>query len=291
MTAAIPADAFEHGDERRYRRGCRCKKCRAGANSANLRRRYLRQTGRSTLRSPNAAADHVLKLRTAGLDDKTIKAQAEVCCDVLYRIMRRAGDIHIDTERRILNVPIPAPSGGPTRSRAYVDGLGTRRRLQALVAAGWYPAELARRLDKDRENLGQLLNGKRGDRVALYQAEEVRALYAELHGQKPENQGLSGYYVQRARQMAAARGWATPDYWDDDDFDNPDFQPAIDDLAVKRDDLAAVRRAEIEHLEQFNLSEHEIANRLGMAYTTVRNIVLEIRTGQRRVRPREGAAA
>ncbi|MET9550586.1 hypothetical protein ABZY36_35575 [Streptomyces sp. NPDC006627] len=289
-TTATPADAFEHGDPKRYRRGCRCQKCRAGANADNIRRRYLRQTGRGTKRTPDRAADHILRLRNAGLNDKTIQQSAGICPDVMYRILRREGTIHVRTETRITSVPVPA-TGGPSGSRAYIPGCGTVRRLRALVAAGWYAAELARRLGKQKENLKQIIHRGEDGQVTQRVADDVRALYAQLHNQKPEDHGVPRRYAERARQMAAARGWAGPGYWDDEEFDDPDFQPAIDDLAVKRNDRAAVRRAEVEHLEQFGLSEHEIADRLGMAYSTVRNIVLEIRSGQKRVRPRERAVA
>ncbi|MFJ7963185.1 hypothetical protein [Streptomyces sp. NPDC096324] len=290
-TAAIPAEALEHGDPRRYRRGCKCAKCKAGANAQNIRNRYLRQTGRGIQRRPERAANHVLLLRAAGLDDKTIRKQSGVCPDVLYRIMRREGTVHVATEKRILSVPIPRGKTGPTESRAYIPGLGTQRRLRALVAAGWYSAELARRLGKDRENINQLIKGRSGGRVAMFQADQIRDLYAELCDQKPEEHGLPSYYAERARKMAADRGWAPPPYWDEDDFDNPDFTPALRDDQLGMHQLGALRRAEIAHLITFNLSHADIAARLGMAEGYVRDIAREINTGQRRIRPAEGPAA
>jgi transcriptional regulator with XRE-family HTH domain len=291
VTTAIPAEALEHGDPRRYRRGCTCKKCKAGANAQNIRNRYLRQTGRGIHRAPDRAANHVLLLRAAGLNDKAIRKQSGVCPDVLYRIMRREGTVHVATEKRILAVPIPRGKAGPTESRAYIPGLGTQRRLRALVAAGWYSAELARRLGKDRENINQLIKGRAGGRVAMFQADQVRALYAELSNETPEQHGLPAYYIGRARKMAADRGWAPPPYWDEDDFDNPDFTPALSDDELGMHQLGALRRAEIAHLISFNLSHAEIAARLGMAEGYVRDIAREINTGQRRIRTPEGSAA
>lgn len=285
----IPAEELEHGDARRYRRGCRCDKCKAGANIVNIRRHYLRQTGRGLQRPPHRAASHIELLRAAGLDDRDIKRQADICPDVLYRIMRRHGTIHATTEKRILAVPVPETPVGIT-SRAYTSALGTHRRLRALVTAGWYAAELARRLGKDREYVVHLLKGRGGGKVAMFLADQVRQLYADLHNQSPHSAGLPPAYVERARRQAALDGWAGPDYWDDDDFDNPDFQPALSD-DLKRDQLAEVRREEIEHFDLLGLSSHEIADKLGLAYTTVRNIVLELHSGQRRTRPREGANA
>jgi hypothetical protein len=237
VTTTIPAEALEHGDARRYRRGCRCDKCKAGANRRNIKNRYLRQTGRGTMRTPDRAADHLLLLRAAGLDDKTIRKQTSICPDVMYRILRREGVIHARTETRITSVAIPATPGASS-NRAYIPGHGTIRRLRALVAAGWFQAELARRLGKDKENLKQIIDRGEDGQVAQYVADQVRALYAELHDQKPEDHGIHRGYANRARKLAADRGWAPPEYWDEDDLDNPDFQPALKDVTSRRQIIA-----------------------------------------------------
>lgn len=237
MTTAVPAESLEHGDPRRYRRGCRCTKCKAGANRRNIKNRYLRETGRGTMRPADRAADHLLRLRAAGLNDKAIQKQAGICPDVMYRILRREGVIHVRTEARITSVPVPTQCG-PSASRAYISSLGTVRRLRALVAAGWYQAELARRLGKQKENLKQIIDRSEHGQVAQYVADEVRALYVELHQQTPEAHGINTRFADRARKSAAARGWAPPAYWDEDDFDNPDFKPATKDSATKRQIIA-----------------------------------------------------
>jgi hypothetical protein len=290
VTTAIPAESLEHGDARRYRRGCRCNLCKAGANRSNIKNRYLRQTGRATMRPADRAADHLLLLRAAGLDDKEIRKQTRICPDVMYRILRREGVIHARTEARITSVPIPEKPG-TSSNRAYIPGHGTIRRLRALVAAGWFQAELARRLGKDKENLKQIIDRSEGGQVAQYVADEVRALYAELHNQKPEEHGLPSRYTERARKTAAARGWAPPEYWDEDDLDNHDFKPATSEEELSKNQLGALRRAEIEHLITFNLSHADIAARLGMSENYVRDIAREITTGVRRIRPAEGPTA
>lgn len=224
---AMPAEAFDHGDVRRYRRGCRCDKCKAGANRSNIKNRYLRQTGRGSMRATDRAANHLLLLRAAGLDDKTIQQQASICADVMYRILRREGTIRARTEIRITSVPIPT-TGGPSSNHAYTHNLGTVRRLRTLIAAGWHQAEIARRLGKQKENLRQIIYRGENGQVTLYVAAEIRALYQELHNQTPEEHGISARYADRARKLAADNGWPGPGYWDEDDFDNPDFQPAAE---------------------------------------------------------------
>jgi hypothetical protein len=282
--AARPAEAFEHGNPKRYRRGCRCPECKAGDAAYRARLKYLRQTGRAITRTPDRAADHIILLRAGGFDDRDIRKQADIVCDVLYRIMRREGTILASTEARILTVPVPKQAG-PIRSRAYVSGLGTRRRLRALVAAGWHSAELARRMGKTRRNFGLLLEGRDTGNVAMFITDQARAVYAELHNQKPEDHGIAHYYAERARQYAADRGWAGPDYWDEDDFDNPDFTP-VTEIDFKRDDVAAFRREEIIHLAWHGDTPEQILARLDneVSISTVRQIVQDWRTGQKRQR-------
>lgn len=289
MTTAIPAESLEHGDPRRYRRGCRCTKCKAGANRSNIKNRYLRQTGRATMRPADRAADHLLRLRAAGLDDKTIRKQTGICPDVMYRILRREGVIHARTEARITSVPVPeAP--GPSSNRSYIPARGTVRRLRALIAAGWYGAELARRLGKVRENLAQIIDRGEDGQVAQYVADEVHALYTELHTQKPEDHGINAYYADRARKMAAARGWAPPAYWDDDDLENAAFTP-VANLELKRNDTAELRREEIIHFAWHGDAPEQILARLNneVSISTVRQIVAEWRTGQKRQRKQVAA--
>lgn len=289
MTTAVPAEAFEHGDYRRYRRGCRCKKCKAGNNRKTIQNRYLRQTGRGIMRTTDKAADHLLRLRAAGLDDQAIRDQADICPDVMYRILRREGTIHARTETRITRVPVPE-NPGPSGSRAYISACGTVRRLRALVAAGWYPAELARRLDKDREGLQQIINRGESGLVTCFIAERVVELYRELHDQEPQGRGAASYYVERARKTAAERGWAPPGYWDEDDLDNPDFTPAtLIDLGVR--EKAALRREEIIHFAWHGDTPEQILNRLDseVSISTVRQIVQDWRTGQKRDRKKVAA--
>lgn len=289
--AAIPAEAFEHGDYRRYRRGCRCKKCKDGNNRKTIQNRYLRQTGRGIMRAPDVAADHILRLRNAGLDDQAIRDQADICPDVMYRILRREGTIHARTETRILAVPVP-PSDGPSGSRAYIPARGTIRRLHALVAGGWYFAELARRLGKDREGLKQIVARGEDGLVAQFVAEQVAALYSQLHADTPEAHGISGYYVERARALARQRGWPAPAYWDDEDFENPDFDPASALREPTFLERAKLRREEIEHLAWCGHEPEQILARLNgeVSISTVRQIVQDWRTGQKRDRRKSESA-
>ncbi|WP_031189868.1 MULTISPECIES: hypothetical protein [Streptomyces] len=285
---AIPAEAFEHGDPRRYRRGCHCRPCTKGASADARRRRYLRANGRGTLHAPDRAAAHITRLRDAGMQDLHICKDARISPATLYDIMRGQRRVHYAVEARILRVTVPSAQEG--RSGSHIDACGTRRRLRALAAEGWPAAELARRIGRDKQYVVYLQLGHGGGTVRRWVANYVHDLYERLNGLKPEQEGVRPALARATRDRAAAKGWLGTGYWDIDEIDDPDFEPASGEPR-SRNELAALRRTEVEHLLRFNLSEHEIAARLDMAYSTVRNIALEIHTGKRRIRPPEGAKA
>lgn len=219
---AIPADAFEHGDVRRYHRGCRCTPCTTSASREARKNHYLRLTGRGTQRTADRAADRIRRLRIAGLSDADIQAAAGIAPHTMYRILR-SQPIHIRTEQRILAVPVPAPTGEPTRCRARIDATGTVRRVRALAAAGWYIAETARRLDRHKQYIEAIANGRTGNAVTLHIAATVAGLYEEIAHQRPEDHGLAPGLITRSRRLAAAKGWPDPVFWEDyGGIDDPD---------------------------------------------------------------------
>lgn len=267
MTTAIPAEAFDHGDARRYRRGCRCRPCTRAASIASRNHQYLRDTGRGALVPPNRAANHIRILRAAGAPDHEIKAAANVCNEVFYRIIRGEGRIHRDTAQRILAVPVPALPG-PGNGQD-IDGTGTYRRLQALIAAGWPGSYLGERLGKDKRYVAQLL-AQRSARVRAWVADRVRRLYMELQDQRPEDHGVPQTSVLRARLRAQRKGWVGPEYWDPDTIDDSLFRPAVSD-DIGRQAEARLIAEEIRHLASCGVSAHEIACRVGRTESYVRS--------------------
>lgn len=106
--------------------------------------------------------------------------------------------------------------------RVPIDGTGTRRRLQALVAKGWSQSELARRMGMDRANFAGTIT-----RALVYAStvRSVNALYHELWRLDPEQHGVPARWAEQARKLAAAQGWAPIGAWDDDRIDDPDAFP------------------------------------------------------------------
>lgn len=278
----------EHGTTLCYRRGCRLPACTRAATADARKWQYLRDNGRSGFVPPEKVIARIWRLRAAGMTDGEIQAAAKLGPSHIYQIIRDNTAVLHSTAARIFNIPIPENSGEPTRNGAHVPRLGTRRRLQSLIADGWPATELTRRLGTGDGYVSYLTRGEGNDVVRLFTAEAVRILHQELAGQRPEGHNLPARQIKTARNRAVRQGWAGSAYWDADDFDNPNFEPATDST-VRRNELAASRRADVEHLYQFGVSPDEIARRLGIAESTVKGILTELRAGERRDRSKAAA--
>lgn len=282
-----------HGYARYRLDGCRCYTCgyARGQYDDNRNRALAYGTWKPWTDAEPVRA-HIRALQACGLGARRIAELAHVQRKTVCVLLNGRSDrgtpppakVRPTTAAKILTVEATLDTLG---SATLLNATGTRRRLQALVCAGWPQSQLAARLGMAPGNFGLTLNSAH---VTVRTARAVQALYDELWRSDPGQHGASPGGVTRAKRYAAERHWAPVGAWDDDAIDDPEAQPQTGTSNVlSRDELAAVRRAEIEHFDLLGLSEYEIAIRLGMAYTTVRNIVLELRSGQRRIRPREGA--
>jgi AraC-like DNA-binding protein len=189
---------------------CRCVPC----TEAN--RDYYRTTAHLTTRNQWVPAEparrRVLLLREAGL---SIKAMADLCgvypsqLQFLIRgpkgrVVQRVyastlAALNAITYRDVATVEIPAGT--------FVDADIPRRQLQALTAAGWSMAAVARATGLYRGTLKDILNGT-GTREAMRL--RINAAYQELHGTPPPSatrQERSAAGAARAR--AATNGWTT----------------------------------------------------------------------------------
>jgi hypothetical protein len=110
------------------------------------------------------------------------------------------------------------PSFDNLGSVVAVDATGTRRRLQALVAAGWPQARLAERLGMQPGNFSGTI---KRPQVIVRTVRLVNALYDELWRTDPRAHGVDNQAYSRARNHAAANGWAPVGAWDDDTIDDP----------------------------------------------------------------------
>lgn len=94
-----------------------------------------------------------------------------------------------------------------------------------------------------------------------------------------------------ARIAATAKGWLGAEAWDADTIDDPDTTPDLGDRVLNFHERATLRREEIIHLAWCGHEPEQILDRLNgeVSISTVRAIVHEWRTGQKRDRKQAAA--
>ncbi|MFJ4418233.1 hypothetical protein [Streptomyces sp. NPDC088925] len=269
-----------HGTLSRHKHhGCKCQPCYE-AFRQYTRSRY-RRIGYGTWNPLADAAPvraHIDALRAAGHTMTGITLDADVSSATIARIYYMgAPTVRTEVAERILSLkPTDAPRLSP---HSAVDGTGTRRRIQALAAMGWPFTALGGRLGVHPRRLSDLA---RADRVSAATAKRIADAYRTLHTLNPAQHGVGRQAITMARNFAARQNWHGPLAWDD--IDDPNATPwAGEEPQLNRNELAAVRRQEIEHLAGFGLGAEEIAARLGddIAVSTVKGILADLRNGPR----------
>lgn len=171
--------------------------------------------------------------------------------------------------------------------RARVDGRGTRRRLQALVARGWSMSQLGEQLGIRATNMPEVL---RRDRVRASTRAAVHELYERAWAlEPPQSTPWQRRSVAMAKAYAQARGWVPPLAWDDIDTDEE--PPAADPIgwdfvdeqvvqlaiAGQRTPMThAERREVVRRLHREQWGDRRIASVAGMASETVLRIRQEL---------------
>jgi predicted ArsR family transcriptional regulator len=225
-------DRHPHGDRVRYVIDkCRCRPCRDSANRYERARQRQQMYGHDAYVDAGPARAHITALMAAGMGLKRIVAVSDISQGLLWKLIygkRRADGtrtpskrIRPTTEAVILAITLDLADG------ARVSGVGTRRRLQALVAVGWSQSKLARRLGMGGRNFGHLIHnlGLTGE-VTVTHAKAVTALYDQLWDQlPPHTQHRDHIAYSRAINHAIGYDWPVPMAWDEDDIDDPDAQP------------------------------------------------------------------
>lgn len=229
---------------------------------------------------------HVRELMAAGVSYARIAQAANINTSTInHMLYERAGRprtkrLNHESARRILAVDVTqVPTG-------LVDATGTRRRLQALMTVGWPAVRLGALLNLHPVYVRQI---QRQPKVYATTAHAMAVTYNKLWDKRPEHHGITQQAANRSRNYGRANGWAPPAAWDDDALDDPNRGPAMGDVTLARNELAAYRRTEVEFLDSCGVSDHDIAARLDIALKTVQAIVRELRTGQRRDRSKAAA--
>lgn len=209
--------------------GCGCGACHDAERQYANRRYRLMAYGRwQPYVDAQPVREHVATLQAFGLGWMTIAAISGVprgsVSKLIYGDSRRgmapSKRVRPFTAAAILAIE---PTMDALADGAMVDGCGTRRRVQALVAVGWAQNRLAEHLGMDRASLNRSLRGSSPVRCGTARA--VRSLYDELWDQPPpEATHRDKISASRARNYARERGWLPPQAWDDDLLDLTDAE-------------------------------------------------------------------
>jgi hypothetical protein len=173
-----------------------------------------------------AVRAHIGKLREAGIGvDQIAKLTGTSTSHI--RELAYPGQPHMppvhkvrpDTAQRILSIQATAGNRAP---RSHLDGRGTRRRVQALVALGWTHKLLAAQLGRTATNLKRSLAG---EQVTAHTADQISDLYERLWDSRPPHAtAVDRAQIDATRSYARERGWLPPLAWEDIDTD-PDPEP------------------------------------------------------------------
>lgn len=251
----------QHGTHAAYALDrCRCRPCKDAQNEYNARRERLQLYGRWT---PYVDAEpvraHIRALGEQGMGWKRVAKEAGISSGAMSKLLwgvqgkAQSRRVRKETAQAILAVQLQIAGG------ANVPIVGTRRRLEGLVALGFPQAYLARRLGMLPSNLGSMLQRQQ---VVKSTADAVIALYKELSTATPESHGVTKVGTSRARNYGEKHGWVVPALWEDDELDDPDATPWTPEESGKRDENAALVE-NVEFLVKTGVTPAAALKRLG----------------------------
>lgn len=245
-----PVARHEHGTRLAYITDrCRCRPCRDANAGHQSRIDRLKAYGQwDPLTDAEPVREHVRWLMSQGMGWQRIARTSGVSTGAMTKILygkrlpdgtRRAPTQRVRHETAALILAVQ-PDLDLLGRKACIDGTGTRRRLQALIAAGWSQEKLARMLGMTGSNFGRVVRSD--DHVHAATARAVRDLYERLWDTPPPL-GRKGDRIaaSRAMNLARRRGYLPALAWDDDSIDDPgawgneaDEDTGVDPIAVER---------------------------------------------------------
>ncbi|MEU0940372.1 hypothetical protein [Embleya sp. NPDC005971] len=208
-----------HGYARYRLDGCRCYTCAYAVSEYNAHRQRSLTAGTwAPWVDAEPARLHLCALADAGLGSRRVADLTGLRRNTVQNLRHTdRARVRAATAAAILALEPTLDNIAP---HAPVSGLGTTRRLRALVRAGWPQSHLA-------EHVGQtgpiVKNTPRS--VTARTARDTRTLYRLIAELDPRAHGIPEHIAQRTRTRATAHGWPGPMCWDDDTIDNPDVEP------------------------------------------------------------------
>ena len=245
----------EHGtNAMRVIHGCRCAECREASNAMDRARRRQKAYGRYHLTDAQPARDHIRRLQAAGMGWMRIAEAAGVhrsAVDTILYTRGKPGDPEYRRPRKRISKALEAKILAvelDLADHAVIDALGTRRRLQALVAIGWPIAQLAGHLGVDLRNFNRMIY--RGPRTTAGTARAVVEFFDANWDHVPPE--FRAQVVSRAKNLAKRNGWVPAAAWDD--IDDPTEQPKAD---LEDESIAHQSRPALEKIDRLELLIHD----------------------------------
>ncbi|MFI9154543.1 hypothetical protein [Streptomyces sp. NPDC053367] len=244
---------------------CRRPECRRRSADYDRNRNRLVAYGRwQPFVDADPVRQHIAMLRSYGIGWQRVYRLAGVAAGCVSRILYGAPHegrgptkrVRTTTADKILAVK---PSFDHLAPMARVDGTGTRRRLQALIANGWPQLRLGEEMGIKHHRL--IWDHVRQDVVAADTARRVKDMYERLWNADPIAHGVSPRYAAESKRRAAANGWVPPAAWDDDYIDSP---AAVPDVGESVDRYTAIAEDARWLIAEHNYTRAQAAHRLGI---------------------------
>lgn len=207
--------------------------------------------------------EHVRALREAGVGKRRMTELSGVSKNVVARLVNGRPDRPVkrvtqETSDKLMSIPLPQIPWSVHADGAQIPAVGSIRRMQALVAAGYTVQFLAGRLTGWDTDVHRLINEEQ-KLITSARARRIAELFSELQLQPGDS--------DRARQYGAARRWVLPMEWDEETIDDPTAEPVR--AAWTPESARAERREQVAELTARGHSTEEIADLLRVTTRTV----------------------
>lgn len=207
---------------------------------------------------------HIEHLLAQGVTGRAIGEAAGLSPTLVGRLTsHQQRTVKASTQRAVLAVTLDRIVTRQ-RQQGHVPAIGSRRRIQALMANGWRHADITAALAAAGVRThSQLVLLQAGDLLQRKTADAVATVYDQLW----DKRGPSQWTASRA----LAAGYAPPLAWDDDSIDDPNARPSgADQLErARRTRASADLVDEVEFLAECGETVAGVSARLRMRPDTL----------------------